>query len=167
MEGSAGLGGEARRGFHEPFIGPARFARNDDSGLTQSHPAAASSPDERSEIRGWLVAVVTSRISLRSSRLRLLIAKNLRRDGAEKFLNLAAQPRGRLLDLVGGGEHRCRGAARPRDAVRDFGECGDHGPGVGGGAGDALGNFHGRGVLLLDGAGDLRGVAVDLLASAR
>src|SRR3984957_4171749 len=89
--------------------------------------------------------------------------RRLRRHGAQEFFEFAAQLGGRGFDLFGGGEHGFRGAAGLGDAAGDLVERRRDRLGTGRGAGDVVGNFAGRRFLLLDRAGDRRGVLIDVV----
>ena len=84
-------------------------------------------------------------------------------NGAEEALDFRTEFHGRLLDLLGSGKDGLRRAARLRHPGRDIAKRGDHGLAPRGGAGDVVRNLPGRQFLLLDGAGNLGGVGIDLL----
>jgi hypothetical protein len=88
-------------------------------------------------------------------------------NGAEEALDFRTEFHGRLLDLLGSGKDGLRRAARLRHPGRDIAKRGDHGLAPRGGAGDVVRNLPGRQFLLLDRAGNLGGVGIDLLHPAR
>src|ERR1700722_16917688 len=89
--------------------------------------------------------------------------RQLRRYGAQKFFELAAQLGGRQFDLFGGREHGFRGAAGLGDAAGDFVERRRDRLGAGRGAGAVVRNLSRRCLLLLDRAGNRGGVLIDVV----
>src|SRR5580692_9548576 len=106
---------------------------------------------------GGLKPAVARRASVGGSR-----GRRLRRHGAQKFFELAAQLGGRQFDLFGGREHGFRGAAGLGDARGDFVERRRDRLGAGRGAGDVVRNLTRRRFLLLDRAGDRRRILIDV-----
>jgi hypothetical protein len=88
-------------------------------------------------------------------------------NGAEEALDFRTEFHGRLLDLLGSGKDGPRRTARLRYPCRDIAKRGDHRLAPRGSAGDVVRNLPGRQFLLLDGAGYLGSVGIDLLHPAR